>query len=698
MGQWQSSPVCNTPSCVHAASYVLQNLAPNWAEMDPCTDFDKMVCYGTYEHNGDDSGTFTKVRERTDRILRTIFESSSSDEALGVKSSLLTARSNIEEYNFDMLRTAYQACMNADPSTAAAIEPLQDLIISVNKTWPVSPTDLKTKVGPNDLDSLTKASLLLEKLDIPVFHGYCNGDDGPIMADFMNSVLYLPAWLYYQSDITTYLDKDKMKSYAERLGKVFAVSYPDVDSETAADLGKAVVSFEMELVQTALAYEEANPPLNDDFTSILKNVSVSELPKVAPAFGFDKLVAGLTPPGKTPSLIILESHQLWPLFSKVVSNHSRAAVQGWMVWKTIMALLNQIDSDELFTALKVEMTVDRWELCVMEADTTLRHIKDHYFISSTYVNQTMQAAERVTDNIRIAFKERLEELDWMSDESRKRAIQKADNILENIGYPKSEPVDLLSSESVAAYYDGLNFTTTNRLSNVLAARRFNLAKAYARVDGTPNRRDMANVADVNAYYNPKTNAIVIPAGISQLPFFHYHLPDYALYGGLGSIIGHEITHGFDNRGRTWNENAEHRSWWDNATVAAFEKRAQCFVDQYSEFEYVAGGEKIKVEGELTLGENLSDAGGLRAAYRAWTSARESMPDVWDQQLPGLEGFTSEQLFFIYHANLWCSTKREHNPADPHAPDMVRIRGMTENSKEFREAFKCKGKKPKCELF
>ncbi|KAL2146836.1 hypothetical protein VTI28DRAFT_2317 [Corynascus sepedonium] len=686
MGTLQNSPVCNTPSCVHAASYVLQNLAPNWVDMDPCTDFDKMVCYDMYEHNGDNSNAFTKVGERTNRILKTILKSSSSDEALGVKSSLLTARSNIEEYNFNMLRTVYQACMNADPSTAAAIEPLQDIIISVNKTWPVSPTDLKTKVGPNDLDGLTNVSLLLEKLDIPVFHGYCNWDGTPIMADFLNS-----------SNITAYLDEDKMQSYAEMLGNVFAVLYPDVDSKTVAGLAKAVVSFEMELALTALAYEEAHPPLDDDPMSAAKNVSVSELPKIAPSFGFDKLVTGLTPPGKTPSLIVLNSHQLWPLFSKVVSNHSRAAVQGWMVWKTIMELLDYIDSDELSTALKDEKTMERWKLCVMEADTTLRHIKDHYFISSTYVNQTMQAAERLTGNIRIAFKERLGELDWMSNMSRKRAIQKADNIQENIGYPKSDPVDLLSSESVAVYYDGLNFTTTNRLSNVLTARRFNLAKAYARVDGTPNRHNMGNVAEVNARYITATNAIIIPAGISQLPFFHYHLPSYALYGGLGSIIGHEFTHGFDNNGRTWNENAERRSWWDNATVAAFEKRAQCFVDQYSEFEYDAGGEKIKVDGELTLAENLSDAGGLRAAYRAWTSARHSMPDVWDQQLPGLEGFTSEQLFFVYYANLWCSTNA-HDPGDVHAPNMARIRGMTENSKEFREAFKCKDKKPKCELF
>ncbi|KAL2196989.1 hypothetical protein P885DRAFT_60383 [Corynascus similis CBS 632.67] len=656
MGPWQNSPVCNTPSCVHAASYVLQNLALNWVDMDPCTDFDKMVCYGMYEHNGDNSNAFTKVGERTNRILRTILESSSSDEALGVKSSLLTARSNIEEYNFNMLRTVYQACMNADPSTAAAVEPLQDIIISVNKTWPVSPTDLKTKVGPNDLDGLTNVSLLLEKLDIPIFHGYCNWDGTPTMADFLNS-----------SNITAYLDEDDMQSYAKMLGNIFAVLYPDVDSETVADLGRAVVSFEMELALTALAYEEAHPPLDDDPMSAANNVSVSEVPKIAPSFGFDKLVTGLTPPGKTPSLIILNSHQLWSLFSKVVSNHSRAAVQA-------------VHGPER------RKTMERWKLCVMEADTTLRHIKDHYFISSTYVNQTMQTAERLTGNIRIAFKERLGELDWMTD-----------NIQENIGYPKSDPVDLLSSESVAAYYDGLNFTTTNRLSNVLAARRFNLAKAYAHVDGTPNRHNMGNVAEVNARYITATNAIIIPAGISQLPFFHYHLPSYALYGGLGSIIGHEFTHGFDNNGRTWNENAEHRSWWDNATVAAFEKRAQCFVDQYSEFEYDAGGEKIKVDGELTLAENLSDAGGLRAAYRAWTSARHSMPDVWDQQLPGLEVFTSEQLFFVYYANLWCSTDA-HDPVDFHAPDMVRIRGMTENSKEFREAFKCKDKKPKCELF
>jgi endothelin-converting enzyme len=197
--------------------------------------------------------------------------------------------------------------------------------------------------------------------------------------------------------------------------------------------------------------------------------------------------------------------------------------------------------------------------------------------------------------------------------------------------------------------------------------------------------------------------MIIPAGISQLPLFHYHLPDYALYGGLGSVIGHEITHGFDSNGRLWNEDAEHRTWWDNATVNGFQSRAQCFVDQYSQFEVpIPGGQQGKVSGELTLPENLADSGGLRAAYEAWVADRKNMPEAWDQDLPGLDEFTHEQMFFIFWGNLWCDysspARNELVLQDVHAPHSARILGMAANSRAFKEAWNCPVKEPVCELF
>jgi endothelin-converting enzyme len=431
-------------------------------------------------------------------------------------------------------------------------------------------------------------------------------------------------------------------------------------------------------------------------------VTLAEIDEAAPVFGFDKLVTALTPTGKTPSRILVNTPDFWPQYSNLVANHSRAAVQGFMMWTAINAVGKYIDDADLQKALGLTESTktERWETCIVEVDKMVRHIKDHYFISATYPELTLQAADKMTTNIKAQFRKRLEGFKWMSAGSRKRALQKVDNMIQNIGYPKSNP-DLRSADSIASYYTGLNLTSSY-FSNVLSSLRFKTTKQYEKVTQKPNRNEYDNVADVNAFYDPTANAITIPAGISQLPLFHYHLPDYALYGGLGSVIGHEITHGFDNNGRQWSEDAEFEVWWDNSTITEFEERSQCFVDQYSQFQVDVPGGKANVDGLKTLGENLADAGGMRSAYAAWEEQRKAMPATWNQELPGLEKFTAEQLFFIYSANIWCNTRTPAEmarvlPLDVHSPAMVRILGMAENSDDFRKAFQCKNKEAKCEL-
>lgn len=441
---------------------------------------------------------------------------------------------------------------------------------------------------------------------------------------------------------------------------------------------------------------------SDTSQGTIQNVTLAEFSDAAPVFGFDKLIADLTPTGKTPSTFLLEQPAFWPQFSALAANHSRAAVHGYILWKTIAVLGRSVEAPDLWKLLGIEPQAEgeRWQQCVVAADSMLRHILDYYFVSATYPDLTLQAADKMTVNIRAQFKKRIAELDWMSADAKQRAIKKAENIIQNIGYPKANP-DLRSAESVASYYTGINITASY-FSNAVSSRRLKTAKGFAEVANAPNRNGMDDITTVNAFYKPQANSITIPAGISQLTVFHYHLPDYALYGGLGSIIGHEITHGFDNNGRKWSEDAEYEAWWDNSTIAAFEKRAQCFVEQYSAFEVDTPTGKQKVSGQNTLGENLSDAGGLRSAYDAWVEQRKLMPSTWNQKLPGLESFTSEQLFFIAYANIWCETTTPERMVeilgDAHAPSLMRIRGGTQNSRAFREAFKCKVKEPVCELF
>jgi endothelin-converting enzyme len=208
---------------------------------------------------------------------------------------------------------------------------------------------------------------------------------------------------------------------------------------------------------------------------------------------------------------------------------------------------------------------------------------------------------------------------------------------------------------------------------------------------------------VNAYYSPQLNEIVFPAGIMQPPMFGGDLPDYVSYGSFGAIAGHELTHGFDDNGAKYDANGRLRDWWDSSTTTNFDKKTQCFNKQYSEY-FIIGpdGEKVHLNGKLTLGENIADAGGLNAAFKAW-KAREAASGQLNQRIPGLEEFSNEQLFFISYGNSWCEKSRPGQLmtqvySDAHSPAKDRIIGTTSNSVDFKKAFNCPAKKATCDLW
>jgi endothelin-converting enzyme len=209
--------------------------------------------------------------------------------------------------------------------------------------------------------------------------------------------------------------------------------------------------------------------------------------------------------------------------------------------------------------------------------------------------------------------------------------------------------------------------------------------------------DRANLPD----YNPPGNEIVFPAGIMQFPVFDVNVPEYLSYGAFGSVAGHELSHAFDSTGRHYDENGNYTDWWTPATVAAFEKRAECFVSQYGNFTIDGpDGKPLHVNGRLTLGENIADAGGVAASFAAWKKRAAETPN---RDIPGLEFFTQEQLFFISYGTWWCGTStreaainRIYN--DPHAPKWARILGTMANSRDFKKSFKCEEREPVCELW
>jgi len=279
-------------------------------------------------------------------------------------------------------------------------------------------------------------------------------------------------------------------------------------------------------------------------------------------------------------------------------------------------------------------------------------------------------------------------------------------LTQKIGYPTVSP-DVRDPASLKKYYSKLKLSEDNYFGNTLAVIEHSLDKEWSQAGKPVNKDEWGMTAStVNAYYNPVGSEIVFPAGIMQPPIFfppkdEEPVPAYLSYGAFGAVAGHELSHAFDSNGRHYDANGRYTDWWDNSTISAFEKKIKCFVNEYNNFTIPApDGKSLHVNGRLTLGENLADAGGLTAAFQSWQRRERKVPG---KLLPGLQEYTKEQLFFLSFGNVWCGKVRPAEMArrvysDPHSPNYARIVGTVANSRAFRESFKCAQREATCELW
>ena len=260
----------------------------------------------------------------------------------------------------------------------------------------------------------------------------------------------------------------------------------------------------------------------------------------------------------------------------------------------------------------------------------------------------------------------------------------------------------MDPQDLQQYYKTVNISDSF-YDTMNSVRKFQTAREWGALGKPTDRGEFGMTAStVNAYYSPPINEIVFPAGIMQFPFFGGDLPGYINYGGFGAVAGHELSHAFDPNGRKYDIDGKLKDWWTNRTSAEFNKRAQCFIDEYSNFTVtMPNGTALHVKGKQTVGENVADAGGLQSAWAAWQKERKAKPD---KDLPGLSDFTQEQMFYIAFGNVWCGKSRAEQLVqrvltDSHSPGNYRITGPAMmNSRGFREAFNCPKKEPVCEIW
>ena len=477
----------------------------------------------------------------------------------------------------------------------------------------------------------------------------------------------LPEKDYYtKTDSITVNQRNKLVDHA---AKYF--SLVGVDETTAKKSAQSVLALETEIAKSHITPVEQRDPIKN-----YNKMSVAELEKLAPninwAANFSKM--GI----KTDSINVSQ-----PKYYQALS--ALLASQPIDVWKQKVkfdyitsnaSLLNKPFRDERFAFNKLfsgaKTQPERWKKMVSLSDNGLKDLLGQLFVEKYFPPAAKKRMDELVNNLQIAFKTRISKLDWMSDTTKQKAQEKLAAFLKKIGYP-----------SKWKNYDDVEISRDHFYANMRSMAKHDYKENISKVGKPVDKTEWRMTAPtVNAYYNPTFNEIVFPAGILQFPFFDMKADDAINYGAIGLVIGHEMTHGFDDQGRQYDAEGNLKDWWLPKDGELFKSKAKTVVNQYNSFIVL---DSLHVNGELTLGENLADIGGLAIAWDAFKLTEQGKSDT------KIDGFTPDQRFFLGFAQAWRiinrpETVRTGITTDPHSPDEYRVLGPLSNFEPFYKTY------------
>lgn len=396
-----------------------------------------------------------------------------------------------------------------------------------------------------------------------------------------------------------------------------------------------------------------------------------------------------------------------------VSSQPSEHLELYMWWATVYSMVINLSSDladEVLTQASMfyQESKDQGSVYARSRSITCCELVNTYMgwavsyavADKSFANKTKPKVEKMINDIKAAFVDHVKTLKWMDKDTKKVTLEKTEEMLSLVGYPDW----LFKDGAVDRKYEGLEINSTTYLDNMVNTIIISVAQTLTSLR-IPNPRDWTTEAIVvNAYNSFGDNSINVPMAILNYPVYDLGL-EVLNYGSIGSIIGHELTHGFDNTGRKHDKYGNYIQWWPNKTIETFENMTQCFINQYDN--YTIDGVKGHVKGKVTLGENLADNGGLSQAYTAYK--RFQKRNGLEPKLPGFENYKDDQLFFIAYGSIWCETPtvkdlQDQIEYDEHAPNSLRVIGTLQNSPEFSRAFNCPKKsymnpeKSKCKIW
>jgi putative endopeptidase len=492
------------------------------------------------------------------------------------------------------------------------------------------------------------------------------------IADVAQSGLGLPDRDYYLKDDDAKL-KDVRVKYQAHIESMLA----SLGDENAAQSARDVLALE-----TALAKVQWTRVENRDPVKTYNRVELNALDALTPGYDWKSWMAASGVAGKIPYLVVSQP-SYFSGFNEVVKATPLATWKTYFKWHLLASsapYLSQAWVDQRFafsgTTLRgVPQNLPAWQRAMRLENGALGEALGKLYVQQCFPAESKVRMEKMVANLLLAFKQGIDTLEWMSPATKKEAQAKLATFTPKIGYPKKW-----------RDYSALEIRRNDLLGNVHRANVFDFKRNVAKL-GKPVDRDEWHMSPqtVNAYYNPELNEIVFPAVILQPPFFDPKADDAVNYGAIGAVIGHEISHGFDDKGSQYDGLGNLRDWWTAEDHKRFEAKTSALVKQYNAYSPVTG---FNVNGELTLGENIADTSGLAVAFKAWQLSLGGKP------APVIDGFSGEQRFFVGFGQVWRSKMREAQSivlvkSDPHSPDQFRVLGTLVNQPEFSRAFELK---------
>ncbi|MGH2372928.1 MAG: M13 family metallopeptidase [bacterium] len=621
---------------------------------DPCNDFFQYACGKWNAANPippDKTrwGRFDELRERNRYILRDLLEKTAS-----AKSAPGSIEQKIGDY--------YGACMDEAAIEKADLKPIKKHLKLIDGMK--SPADLTrviTQLHDVNVNALFGFGSLPQLKNSKMVGGWA--DQGG---------MGLPNKTFYTKDDAKSVEI--RQKYVEHIGNLLALM------GGPADKAKADAQKIMDL-ERALAEVAQDPVTRRDIRNLDHWMKREDFAALAPSLNWTMYLEGIGAPAM--SEFNVANPEFFKGMEAALKSTPLDVIKTYLRWRTVTLaspFLPKRIRQENFnffqkTLQGAQEMEDRWKTCTDAVNGDLGEALGQKYVEQTFGTQGKERTLKLVHALEKALERDIQEIAWMGPETRKNALEKLHAITNKIGYPDQW-----------RDYSRLTISRKDPMDNSLNSNAFENRRQLAKIGRPVDKREwFFTPPTVNAGYSPLENTIAFPAGILQPPFYDNNIDDAVNFGAIGMVIGHELTHGFDDSGRRFDPQGNLRDWWTEDDGKKFEERAACIIDQYNNYIAV---DDVKLNGKLTTGENVADHGGIRIALMA-------LLDTLGGNLPGKkDGFTLEQRFFIGYGQIWCQNvtperARTSAQTDPHSPGKYRVNGVLSNTPEFHSAFSCK---------